>query len=56
MSLKASQYDSSGIDAGGVEALFHLIDPQPGIEPTTLAVKALSLNHWTAGEFPSCYF
>ena len=26
--------------------------PWAGIEPKALAVKALSPNHWTAGEFP----
>ena len=25
---------------------------KPGIEPTTLAMKAQSLDHWTVGEFP----
>ena len=29
-----------------------ILVPQPGIEPTPLAVKAPSPSHWTAGEFP----
>ena len=28
--------------------------PRPGIEPTPLAAKAQSANHWTAREFPIC--
>ena len=27
--------------------------PQPGIEPGSPAVKALSPNHWTVREFPA---
>ena len=30
-----------------------ILVPQPGIEPTPLAVKAWSPNHWTAREFPA---
>ena len=33
---------------------FGILVPQPGIEPGPLAVEALSLNHWTAREFPAC--
>ena len=29
-----------------------ILVPQPGIEPTPLAVEAWSLNHWTAREVP----
>ena len=33
-----------------------MLVPQPGIEPTPLAMKAQSLNLWTAGEFPRLVF
>ena len=33
-----------------------LLAPWPGIEPEPVAVKALSLNHWTAMEFPAKCF
>ena len=33
---------------------FGILVPQPGIEPGPLAVDALSLNYWTAREFPAC--
>ena len=33
-----------------------ILAPQPGIEPTPLAVKARSPNHWTAREFPPLPF
>ena len=29
--------------------------PQPGIEPTSPAVKVWRLNHWTTREVPSGY-
>ena len=29
-----------------------VLNSQSGIEPASLALKALSLNHWTAREFP----
>ena len=29
-----------------------ILVPQPGIEPTPLAVEVWSLNHWTSGEVP----
>ena len=34
-----------------------ILVPQPGIEPTSPAVEAWSLNHWTTREVPSvfCY-
>lgn len=35
---------------------FQDLSPQPGIEPKALAVKVLSLNHWTAREFPVSFF
>ena len=31
-------------------AAYRILIPQPGIEPTAMAVKALSLNHWTSRE------
>ena len=34
---------------------FRILVPLPGIKPRPTAVKALSLNHWTAKEFlPLC--
>jgi len=33
-----------------------MLVPLPGIEPGALAVKAWSLNHWTAKEFPLYHF
>ena len=33
-----------------------ILVPWPGIEPTTLAVKAWIPNHWTAGVFPCLQF
>ena len=32
--------------------LVGILVPQPGIIPRFMAVKALSLNHWTTREFP----
>ena len=29
-----------------------ILVPRPGIEPMPYALKAQSLNHWTAREFP----
>ena len=29
-----------------------ILVPRPGIEPRPSAVKAHSINHWTAREFP----
>ena len=29
-----------------------ILVPQPGVEPGPSAVRAWSLNHWTAREFP----
>ena len=31
-------------------AAYRILIPQPGIEPTAMTVKALSLNHWTSRE------
>ena len=33
-----------------------ILVPQPGIETAPLALEARSLNHWTAGEVPTCIF
>ena len=38
-------------------AACRILVPQPGIEPTPLAVEVRSLNHWTAREVPGfCFF
>ena len=31
---------------------FRIVVPQPGVEPTSLAVKAWSPTHWITREFP----
>ena len=33
-----------------------ILVPPPGFEPRAMAVKAQSLNHWTAAEFPAAIF
>ena len=33
-----------------------ILVPRPGIESRPTAVKALSLNHWTAREYPELIF
>ena len=35
---------------------YGILVPQPGIEPGAPAVRVLSPNHWTAREFPFCFF
>ena len=46
-----------GGGAGGMQWESHhvacgILVPQPGIEPVSPALEALSLNHWTAREVP----
>ena len=35
---------------------YGILVPQPGIEPTPLAVEVRSLNHWTVREVPILHF
>ena len=62
---KSHEYDKICLDVVTLWFLFFffwlccmacgILVPQPGIKPRPTAVKALSLNHWTAKEFlPLC--
>ena len=37
-------------------AACRILVPQPEMEPTSPAVEAWHLNHWTTGEVPICIF
>ena len=41
---------------GACRAACGILVPWPGIEPTPSVVKAKSPTHWTAREFPLCWF
>ena len=41
---------------GACLAACGILVPQPGIEPGPSAVAVWGLNHWTAREFPCCFY